>query len=82
MEEERKAKIRAFLGRYFRHRPPGDDENIFERGVITSLLAMQLVAFLEKEFQIRIEDQDLEMENFSTVNNIARLVGEKRSPVR
>jgi acyl carrier protein len=71
------ARIRSFLKENVRNRKLDDDEDIFARGYVNSLFAMQLVTFLEAQFQLRIEDEDLEMENFQSVNAITRLIGRK-----
>lgn len=75
--EENKQKIRAFLGRFFRKHELGDDEDIFALGFVNSLFAMQLVMFLEKEFAVRVENKDLDLTNFRTVNSIADFIGQK-----
>src|ERR671918_684331 len=46
-------------------------------GIVDSLGLMQLVAFLEEEFQIEVDDSDINKEYFSTVGDISRLVGTK-----
>ena len=46
-------------------------------GIVDSLGLMQLVAFLEEEFQIEVDDSDINKEYFSTVADIGRLVGNK-----
>lgn len=79
--EERKAKIRQFLTRFFRNREIGDDEDIFALGFVNSLLAMQLVQFLEKEFGISVDDEDLDLDNFRTIQAMNDLVERKREPV-
>lgn len=76
---ERKTQIRAFLARFFRNREIGDDEDIFELGFVNSLLAMQLVQFLEKEFGITVEDEDLDLDNFRTVSRLDALVERKKA---
>lgn len=78
--EERKAKIRQFLTRFFRNREIGDDEDIFALGFVNSLLAMQLVQFLEKEFGISIGDEDLDLDNFRTIDAMDALVERKSEP--
>ena len=68
-----KARIRAFLGTRF----PGDlpdDEDIFAAGLVNSLFAMQLVQFVEQEFAIELSNEDLERDNFRTVDSISGLV--------
>lgn len=74
---EIKAKIRTFLSKYLRNHQPDDDQDIFALGLVNSLFAMQLVNFVEKEFGISVEQEDLEIENFSTINAIAGLVQHK-----
>jgi acyl carrier protein len=55
-----------------------DDENIFESGFVDSSFAMQLVAFVEEEFKITITDDDLDLANFSTINQIVQFIERKR----
>jgi methoxymalonate biosynthesis acyl carrier protein len=71
-----KPPIREFLGRFIRHQV-GDDEDIFALGFVNSLFAMQLVMFVEKNFGVNVEDADLDLDNFRSVNAIAALVARK-----
>ncbi len=77
--DERKAKIKQFLSRFFRNHELRDDEDIFALGFVNSLLAMQLVAFVEKEFSITVEDEDLDLDNFRSLNAICGLVERKQA---
>lgn|SRR5262249_22447012 len=70
-------KIKGFLSRFFQMAELKDDDDIFTRGFVNSLFAMQLVVWVEKEFGIEIGDEDLEIENFNTIAAIANLVGRK-----
>lgn len=70
-------RIRQFLSRYPRAAGLASNQNIFEAGVLTSLLAMQLVLFIEKEFQITVENEDLDFANFATIDAIAEFVTRK-----
>lgn len=78
---DKKAEIRVFLKPCLGGHDLQDDERIFELGFIDSLFAMQLVLFLEKEFQITINDEDLDLGNFETVNAIARFVEHKTAEI-
>ena len=73
------AKIKAFLSRFFRQHDLRPDEDIFALGFVNSLLAMQLVNFVEKEFGITIEDEDLDLANSRTLQAIDALVERKRT---
>jgi len=75
--EEKKLKIKAFLSRFFKKYELKDDEDIFSLGFVNSLFAMQLIMYLEKEFGIRIENKDMNLDNFRTINLICNLIESK-----
>lgn len=55
----------------------GDNDDIFKSGYVNSLFSVKLVNFIEKEFQIVIENNELSINNFSTINNISSLIEKK-----
>jgi len=57
------------------------DDDIFKLGLVNSLFALELVVFLEKEFSITIENEDLDLNNFSSVNNIEKFIRKKTQTV-
>jgi methoxymalonate biosynthesis acyl carrier protein len=75
--EEVSATLRTFLGSAFPGRGLGDGDDIFALGFGNSLFAMQLVEFIEHEFDVVIESEDLEIENFRSIAAIGALVGRK-----
>ena len=75
--DETKEKIRDFFGKYIKKNDLNDDEDIFGTKLITSLFAMQLVLFVEKEFKIKVENQDLDLKNFNSVNAITGFIDRK-----
>lgn len=72
-----KEKVRNFIGRFFKNAELADSDNIFEKGFVNSLFAMQLVMFVEKEFGVIIENEDLDLENFSSIDKISTLIDSK-----
>ncbi len=54
-----------------------DDYPLIENGVLTSLQTVELVMFLEERFGIMVEDEELNEENFGSINAIAELVASK-----
>lgn len=72
-----KETLRAFLAKYLREPVADDDQDLFVAGLINSLFAMQLVLFIEAHFSVKVEDADLEYDNFNTLNALARLVQRK-----
>lgn len=73
-----KAEIRQFLSRFFNDYSLRDDEDIFSLGFVNSLFAMQLVLFVERTFQLSIENEDLAIDNFRTINALTSLIQRKR----
>ena len=71
-------RIKAFLAQVVPDHEVRDDEDIFAAGYVNSLFAMQIMLFIEKEFQITVEDEDMELENFRTVGAMTRLVERKQ----
>jgi acyl carrier protein len=77
-----KQNVRTILARSLGNRridQVTDRDDIFALGFVNSLFAMQLVMFIEKEFGITVEDEDLDIQNFNTVEAIANLVERKRA---
>jgi methoxymalonate biosynthesis acyl carrier protein len=75
------SKVKEFLSRFFKNHDLQPEEDIFALGFVNSLLAMQLVAFVEKEFGVKVEDEDLDLDNFRSIAAISRLVAKKRGAV-
>ena len=75
--EEIRQKTREFVSRFFRGHELGDDEDMFATGYVNSMFAMQLVQFVESTFGITVESEDLELDNFRSLNAITALVQRK-----
>jgi acyl carrier protein len=71
-------QIREFVKRHLRGHDLQDGEDIFATGYVNSMFAMQLVQFVEQAFGMTVENEDLEIENFRSVEAIAALVERKR----
>ena len=54
------------------------DQSLIGSGLIDSLAVLDLVEFLESEFAIQLDPEDLTGENFDTIAAMARLVTERR----
>ncbi len=57
----------------------GYEDDIFKLGLVNSLFALELVVFLENTFSITVENEDLDLNNFSAVNNIEQFILRKTS---
>lgn len=80
--EEINARIRDFVLRHFLPDEPadslGDETPLQTSGVLDSLAALELVAFLEKEFDIEIDVYDTSVERFDCIADIAAVVRRKQ----
>ncbi|PGQ49793.1 acyl carrier protein [Bacillus thuringiensis] len=56
-----------------------NDDNIFEKGYVNSLFAMQMLNFIETEFDIVVDNDELDIINFSTINNMVYLINKKKN---
>ena len=55
------------------------EEDLLTAGTIDSVSLMELVTALESEFGVELEDDDLVMDNFRSVESIENLVELKRA---
>lgn len=74
-----KPAIHAFVDRFFGDTTLGDDDDMFATGYVNSMFAMQLVQFVEGEFGITVDSDDLDLDNFRTVSSIAGFVERKKA---
>ncbi|MEG3875938.1 phosphopantetheine-binding protein [Microcoleus sp. herbarium7] len=74
-----KDKIKQFLSQFVGDRDLQDDEDLFALGFVDSMFTMQLVLFIEKEFEVTIENEDLEFANFRSINSMAALLERKNT---
>lgn len=74
-------KIGAFLVERYpaaRLRPITSTERLLENGILDSLGILDLVAYLEGEFAITVNDEELLPEHFETLERLTAFVERKR----
>jgi len=60
--------------------PLADDEmSLLDGGIIDSVGVMELVAFLEQDFGLSVDDEELVPENLDSVANLVAFVGRKQA---
>ncbi len=78
-QTDRRSTIREFLQKRIGTETVfTDEDDIFKLGLVNSLFALELVLFLENTYQIAVENEDLKLEHFSTVNNLADFISRKK----
>ena len=55
----------------------GEDTSFLEEGIIDSTGVLELVTFLEEQYSIQIDDDDLIPENLDSINNISAYLDKK-----
>lgn len=51
-----------------------DGDSFLEQGIIDSTAVLELIAFLEERYAIKLQDRDLIPDNLDSVNGLARFV--------
>jgi acyl carrier protein len=54
-----------------------DDASFLEEGIVDSQGVMELVMFVEEEFQINVDDEDITPDNFDSVSLLADYINRK-----
>lgn len=80
MMEEIKDKVRGFLVDNFLFGTANgieDDTSFLEAGILDSTGVMEVVAFLEQQFGIQVDDDELTPENLDSISSIGAFVSRK-----
>lgn len=75
-------QIRSFILENFILEKPEDlvdDESMLEKGIMDSTGVLELVAFLESTYEIKVEDEELIPENLDSIKNIVNYLERKLS---
>lgn len=74
-------KIKKFISEnfLFGKEPEGltDDDSFLEKGIIDSTGVLELVAFIEETFRIKVADDELIPENLDSVNHLMNYISAK-----
>ena len=77
-------KVRAFIVENFLFGEDGslkDDSSFLDEGIIDSTGVLELVSFLEEEFGIAVDDEELTPENLDSINNVMAYLQKKMAEV-
>ncbi len=71
--DKTKKRIRTFIIENFLFGEDNDlkdDTSFLEEGIIDSTGVLELIEFLEEEFDVEIDDEDMIPENLDSLNNL------------
>jgi len=81
MNQEMINTIEAFIKNNILQQPNRDlqpDEPLLSSGLIDSFSLMDLALFVEDQYNVRIDDTELNAETFNTLNQLASLIAERQ----
>lgn len=77
------AKIREYIAENFLFAGSAadiaGDASFLDMGIIDSTGVLEIIYFIEEEFQIKMEDHEMLPENLDSVDNIVRFVDSRRA---
>jgi acyl carrier protein len=77
------ARLRSFLAENFilpdRVGTLGGDESFLENGIIDSTGVLEVIFFVEENFDIHVDDHEVVPENFDSLNRLVAYVAGKRA---
>lgn len=84
--EQIKETIQQYIAQQFLYDRPEvsltDDFPLIEQQVIDSLQIIRLISFLQEQFNILFEIEDLRLENFASISPIAALVQKQKAAIQ
>ncbi|MBY8885302.1 acyl carrier protein [Streptomyces sp. PTM05] len=81
MSDTTATQILSFIEARFPQARIDRTQDIFSLGFINSLFAMELVMFIEKTFGLTVPNDELNINNFRTVDAMTALVDRQRGTV-
>lgn len=71
--------IRSSIRNFLKNAAPqgvgfSDTDNLLMKGVIDSLRMLDMMSFLETQFRLKVDEDDLMPENFESIDAITRFV--------
>lgn len=80
-----KEQIKEFIAENFLFNPDGfdlsEDASFLDEGVVDSTGTLEVVMFVEETFGIVVGDDEIEPDNFDSVNKLAAYIARKSEPI-
>ena len=83
MESEILTRVRGFIQENFLYMHTdfqlADDDRLLDKGVMDSMSIVEMIGFIETEFGVQANEDEINEANFGSLSGIARFIGDKRS---
>ena len=77
-------EVRRFISETFLFGRDADEvdrsDSLLKRGIIDSTGVLELVSFVEREFEIRVDDDELTPSNFDSIDRLVNFIERKGAP--
>ncbi len=73
------AQLRSFISDTFFVDGFAEDDSFLRKGIIDSTGMMELVAFVEQAFGIKVSDSELVPQNLDSLKNLSQFIERKRA---
>lgn len=76
------AKLQEYIEKTFvreKGKQIGTGDSLLDSGLVDSTGVFELVSFIESEFGIKVEDEEILPEHFETIANLAAFISRKRT---
>lgn len=79
--ESYRQAVRAFIVGHVGDDELGDDTDLFASGLVSSLFAVQIVVWIERTCGVRVAPEDLDIDNFTSIDAITEFLRLRRGAV-
>ena len=79
MQPNPHAQIRDYIRATFFVEQFDDDDSFLQTGIIDSTGMLELIDFVEQEFEVEIDESELVPANLDSVSNLAAFIERKRA---
>jgi acyl carrier protein len=72
--------VKEFIIKEFAQDKPGielNGQNLVEAGIIDSLGILMLISYIEEQFGVQVQPEDVVMENFCSIGAIKQLISQR-----
>jgi len=59
---------------------PSTSTDLIDAGILDSLMVIEVVVFIEEQYSVTTQLDDLDLDNFVTIENMARFVAARQQP--
>lgn len=56
-----------------------NDDELLEKKIIDSMALVRLISYIEEHYDIEVDDEDLKLENFKTINHMKNYIEHKKN---